>query len=160
MAENSIRIVSYNVENLLRTPDSTRHWTRSKYWNKIEKISRVIANISSEGADKQDVYSWQPPAIIGLQEIENDSCLIDLCRRMRTYHYGYIHYDSPDHRGIDVGLLYDTTQFRVLYSEPLRVPLDSLTTTRDILYVRGTIINSASYQSQIINHKYAMIHCT
>lgn len=153
MAENSIRIVSYNVENLLRTPDSTRHWTRSKYWNKIEKISRVIANISSEGADTQDVYSWQPPAIIGLQEIENDSCLIDLCRRMRTYHYSYIHYDSPDHRGIDVGLLYDTTQFRVLYSEPLRVPLDSLTTTRDILYVRGTIINSASYQSQIINQK-------
>lgn len=128
MAENSIRIVSYNVENLFHTPDSARHWTRTKYWNKIEKISRVIANIQS-------------PAIVGLQEIENDSCLMDLCRKMRNFHYGYVHYDSPDHRGIDVGLLYDTTRFQVLYSEALRVPLDSVTTTRDILYVCGTIGN-------------------
>lgn len=141
MAENSIRIVSYNVENLFRTEDSIRHWTRSKYWNKIEKISRVIANLNKDGFSSDSVYFWQPPAIVGLQEIENDSCLIDLCRKMRNFHYSYVHYDSPDHRGIDVGLLYDTMQFRVLYSEPLRVPLDSLTTTRDILYVRGTIIN-------------------
>lgn len=142
MAENSIRIVSYNVENLFHTTDSTRHWTHTKYWNKIEHISRVITNIGND--NMQDIIGWQPPAIIGLQEIENDSCLIDLCHKMYNYHYRYIHYDSPDHRGIDVGLLYDTTQFQVLHSEPLRVPLDSSTTTRDILYVCGIITHHHS----------------
>ena len=74
-----------------------------------------------------------------LCEVENDRCLRDLCRLLRRYHYRYIHYESPDERGIDVALLYDSTRFHLLHSEPVPIPLPSAP-TRDILYVQGTIL--------------------
>lgn len=147
MAENSIRIVSYNVENLFKTEDTIKHWTHKKYWNKVEKISRVIANIGYK----------QIPAIVGLQEVENDSCMIDLCRKMRKFHYKYIHYDSPDKRGIDVGMLYDSTQYKVLESEPLHVPLNNQSTTRDILYVKGILLATQDTLHIMICHLPSML---
>jgi hypothetical protein len=44
-----------------------------------------------------------------------------------------VHYDSPDERGVDVALLYDSTKVKVLNSKPLRVDLQG-DSTRDILY--------------------------
>ncbi|MGB1015878.1 MAG: hypothetical protein ACPG4T_17205, partial [Nannocystaceae bacterium] len=33
---------------------------------------------------------------------------------LRKHHYGFVHYDSPDERGIDVALLYNKQVFELL----------------------------------------------
>ena len=137
---NTIRIVSYNVENLFDyrhdtlkndfafLPEGQYRWTKTKFHNKLHKIAQVICNIGDTLL----------PAIIGLQEVENDSCLYRLCHNHLGSHffsYAYLHYESPDLRGIDVALLYDTTLFRPLSAYPIPIPFDStVRPTRDILY--------------------------
>jgi predicted extracellular nuclease len=51
---------------------------------------------------------WEPPAIVGLCEIENRKVLQDLLIRtyLSKYDYSIIQNDSPDPRGIDVCLIY------------------------------------------------------
>ncbi|MCQ2310857.1 MAG: hypothetical protein MJZ64_03800 [Paludibacteraceae bacterium] len=113
-------IISYNVENFFNNRyDTTR---------KTEQIARVVCNIGE----------WEKPAVVGLCEVENDSCLMRLCQTMSYYPYRFIHYDSPDERGIDVALLYDSLQFRPVQSQPLAVDLGG-DQTRDILFVTGLI---------------------
>lgn len=123
-----ICLVSYNVENLFR-PGVARGYGVRQYRQKLHHIAKVIVTIN--GLDG--------PALVGLCEVENDSVLIDLCRQFPDRRYGYIHYDSPDARGIDVAMLYDRKRVEVLSSRPIRVELDSTTTTRDLLYVCARI---------------------
>ncbi len=140
----SFRIMSYNVENLFDTidnpltaddeftPQSDRHWDTRRYWHKISQISRTIVNVGE----------WQHAAIVGLVEIESDTCLRDLCQRggLRKYGYKYVHYDCQDVRGIDVALLYDPQQFRLIDQYPIPIDFGYETRpTRDILYVKGLI---------------------
>jgi len=129
----------WNVENLFDThhdslkndleytPAGARHWTYTRYKNKVDNIARVICNMGG----------WEQPVLVGLGEVENDYCLQSLCYKMVQFPYQYIHYESPDERGIDVAALYDTTRFSLLVSAPLPVPLPS--PTRDILYIEGII---------------------
>lgn len=125
----------WNLENLFHpgidslnpdtnyTPTGSQRWTLNRYYRKLNDISRSLALIGG----------WQGLDMIGLCEVENDSCLIHLTRRMPGY--DFIHYDSPDRRGIDCALLYYSPRVRVITSRPVRVLLDSVTHTRDLLYV-------------------------
>lgn len=142
-ADSSFRIAFYNVENLFDpqndslkndedfTPEGQLRWTYKRYWRKQHNLARVFA----------EVGQGLLPEIIGLCEIENRRVLEDLCQKTGLEKFGYqiIHYDSPDQRGIDVGLLYKPAWFRPITHRPLRVsmPDDSLFFTRDILYVSG-----------------------
>lgn len=137
-AAHSIRIVSYNVENLFHpevdsinpdtdfTPDGSHHWTYARYQRKLTRISRVLATIG----EREGV------SLITLCEVENRQCLIDLQTIMCRYPYGIVHYDSPGSRGIDVAVLYDSTRLELLHATPLRVPPTHGHPTRDILYTR------------------------
>lgn len=138
------RIVFWNLENLFDCrhdslkndydflPEGSYHWTKGRYWKKLDNLSRTFAAIADEGA-------W--PMAIGVCEVENDSCLFDLTRRspLRMAHYAFIHEEGPDVRGIDVALLYDSTQFRPLGNKAVRIPSaeHSYRPTRDILHVWG-----------------------
>lgn len=135
------RIVSYNVENLFDcvadsvhddsefTPEGMRYWTPARYYHKREHIARTIANIGG----------WDGVAIVGLCEVENEQCIRDLCsQNLRNLPYSYIHFDSPDLRGIDVAMLYRTDLFQVISALPVPVPVAANERpTRDILYVSG-----------------------
>ena len=137
MAQESLTMISYNVENLFDCqhdtlkndysflPDGDHHWTYHKYQTKLDRIAQVVVNISG----------WESAALVGLCEVENARCLRDLCYRLKRFHYQYVHYESEDERGIDVALLYDSTKVKVLDSRPLRVDLNE-DNTRDILYVK------------------------
>lgn len=121
----------------------TRHWTKSRFEDKVNMVGKTIA-WSGEG---------EPPAVVGLCEVENDFVL----RRtvgsdvLRKWGYRYIHYDSRDPRGIDVALLYRQDRMEYIASYPIPVVrkegyggtgehcsekgrADTLA-TRDILYV-------------------------
>jgi hypothetical protein len=109
----------YNFENLFDTindpitndeewtPAGDQHWNTKKYHQKLENLSRVLAEIGT-GENPNS------PTFIGGAEIENQSVLEDLIKQPKLIDkdYGIIHFDSPDKRGIDVALLYQKKQFQ------------------------------------------------
>jgi predicted extracellular nuclease len=139
-----LRIMFYNVENLFDAendsvtndqeflPEGNMHWTKGRYWEKLQHISSVI--VAAGG--------WAPPEIIGLCEIENRQVLEDLCFRssLSQLKYRFIHKESPDPRGIDVALLYQPNSFKPTGYKAIKVshPDKPWLLTRDILHVEGT----------------------
>ena len=158
-----LRIVSYNVENLFHpkhdtvitnegvneltneriiekddyewTPDGERRWSYTRYYRKVENIARVLTNIGE----------WDGVDIVGLQEVENALCVKRLCYTLRPGEYDFVHYESPDPRGIDVALIYkksrvDTIATRAIPVRGLEIRgLEDELITRDILYVCAKI---------------------
>ena len=147
-AQERIRCVAYNVENLFDCTDdpltdddaflprSSRHWTPSRYWDKLHDIGRALTAVGEDRA----------PDLVALCEVENDSVLHDLVRRspLRTVKYEYLITTSADPRGIDVALLYKPTVFRPFACRPLRLPAQHATSrlTRDILCVSGELVST------------------
>ena len=139
-------VAFYNVENLFDTQDDSlkqddeflpygvRGWTPTRLRAKYRNIYKVIAGLGDIG---------QPPALVGLAEVENRAVLEGLLRHtpLHRQRYQIVHEESPDRRGIDVALLYDPAQFQYLDHEAVPVDLSGLSDrpTRDILYVRGVI---------------------
>lgn len=144
VAQTQVQIINYNVENLFFpyddtdsvspdkefTPEGNRHWTYGRYKDKLARIGQVVANIGK----------WNTPALIGLEEVENEQCLLDLCKFgvLRNYQYQYLHRDSKDVRGIDCALLYHPKQFRLLHNDFISVPTEGRP-TRDIIYASGLL---------------------
>ncbi len=149
----SCRLAFYNVENLFDTmddpnntgddeylPTSKKTWTPERYQVKLDHLAKVIEGMGY-------------PALIGLAEIENAIVLKDFCEKtsLKQHDYGYVHFDSPDFRGIDVALIYKKRQFNLLESRPIKVefpagmiPDKPDYTTRDLLVVKGKLGNAAS----------------
>ena len=140
----SLTFVELNCENLFDyrddagkddaeyLPEATRHWTRKRYWRKLNNIAQELLSTSDEGI----------PNLIALCEVENDSVLIDLTRRslLRNAGYEYLMTSSPDLRGIDVALLYSPFSFAPIRSYSIRVnPIEGMRPTRDILYAEGQV---------------------
>jgi predicted extracellular nuclease len=150
-------IAFYNCENLFDISDDTakqddeflpgsiKRWNKSKFYNKLYKISRIIIALGG----------WNPPVIIGLCEVENDYVLNKLVygTPLLKWNYQYIHMESPDIRGIDVALLYRPDYFLVTEQENIRVffPFDQAIKTRDILYVKGVLLGQDTIHL-LVNH--------
>ena len=140
----SLTIVELNCENLFDylddegkddaeyLPETTRHWTKKRYWRKLNNIAQELLSCSDEGI----------PDLIALCECENDSVLRDLTKRslLQNAGYEYLMTSSPDLRGIDVALLYSPFSFAPIRSYSIRVtPIEDMRPTRDILYACGEI---------------------
>ncbi|MFM7155483.1 MAG: endonuclease/exonuclease/phosphatase family protein, partial [Bacteroidota bacterium] len=140
----------YNLENLfdtLDTPDTNDAdflpggrllWNTEKYVSKQHNMAKVISQLGTE-------LSPDGVALLGVAEIENRKVLEDLVSQpeLKSRKYQIVHYDSPDERGVDVGLLYQPKYFVPLGSKAVPVVLKDPKTgdkdfTRDILYVAGT----------------------
>lgn len=142
--KDGIRVMFYNVENLFYptddslknddefTEDGMRYWTFARYFDKIAKVSKTAIAIGE----------WEPPAIIGLCEIEEIRCLEDLVYNspLKAFNYKIIHQESADNRGIDVALLYRPEHFELIsfHAYQLDFPSDSRP-SRDILGVKGLV---------------------
>lgn len=115
-------VMFYNLENLFDTinsngtydlefsPNGARQWDGRKYWMKIDRMAYAISQMKTDNTP----YG---PAIIGVSEIENVTVLQDLVRdpQIRNWRLQIAPYhDSPDRRGVDVGLLYNPRYFSVL----------------------------------------------
>ncbi len=152
------RVMFYNVENLFDTeddpekrdeeftPEGDRYWSNYRYNQKLQNVYKVIVGVGE----------WDLPQLVGLCELENRKVLEDLLNKTPLYKTDYkiIHYESPDRRGIDVGLLYREEFFTpishraILVDWPKRI---STGTTRDVLYVCGTT-NSNDTLHVFVNH--------
>lgn len=137
---NWISVMFYNTENFfdpandsLKNDDSytiegMNRWNYKKMYHKRNQIAKVILSITG----------WEPPALIGFAEIENDVVLDALIRHpgLKKRGYKYIHNESADSRGIDVALLYRSDQIEIINSFPISItfPFEPQSKNRDILY--------------------------
>lgn len=171
-------VVSYNIENLFHpkhdtvagiekedmewTAEGERRWSYSRYYRKVENIARVLTNIGE----------WEGVDVVGLQEVENALCVKRLCTTLRRGEYDFVHYESPDRRGIDVALIYKKSRIDTIATRAIRVSAslngervrledgqsptgrDEVATelrTRDILYVCAQIKGLKKEQADTIH---------
>ncbi len=139
---NGLRIMFYNAENLFDTKDDSlkndqeflpggdRNWNEFRFWEKINNLSSVIVSVGG----------WEPPAMVGLCEVENRNVLNALFygSGLKKFNYQIVHIESPDIRGIDVALAYQPKKLTLISKRAIEVDLSDLGSrpTRDILYVK------------------------
>lgn len=151
----------YNLENLFDTkndpdkldddftPKGFKEWNDYKFDKKIIKLSNVISKIGKEDTGTS-------PSLLGVAEIENRYVLESLIQsdNLKDEGYAIVHHDSPDERGIDVGLLYKKKDFTVQTSNAITVYLDAeeggRDYTRDILYIKGILLGTVVHI--FVNH--------
>ncbi len=140
----------YNLENLYDTidnplenddeftPSGAKHYSGTIFQNKLFKLAYVLNQLGT--ADHP-----RGAAIIGVAELENDTVLNQLVKHFMLHNkqFHFIHFDSRDARGIDVGLLYQPDFFHPYIAQSLQVNLPGSSKdayyTRDILYVKGQL---------------------
>lgn len=148
----------YNLENLFDTyndpvkndeeflPEGANKWTEEKYQKKLHNMATVIRSMAETNGRFHSV--------LGVSEIENRLVLEDLVSQpeIASANYQIAHYDGPDARGVDVGLLYRPDYFTLLDSESIPFDFNSEDIefsmdeeaqkrfkTRDILMVHGLL---------------------
>lgn len=139
------RFAFYNVENLFDTldhpikkdeeftPTSEKNWTGKRYYVKLKRIRKVINALDN-------------PIAMGLCEVENAAVLKDLTTRgdLKGIGYDFIHYESPDMRGIDAAFIYQKKHLKILSHNKITInfPKEVIEdyTTRDILHVKAMTI--------------------
>ena len=124
-----------------------RHWTRKRFDAKCNAIAKTILWAASQEGELPD--------FIGLAEVENAFVLRRLLQSnaLRKLDYQYIHFESPDKRGIDVALLYRTSRLRLQHAKPNHLyDADStVMATRDIL--SATFVTPSGGQlALLVNH--------
>ena len=150
-----IEVGFYNVENLFDTldhpvkfdeeftPSGKKKYTTERYFKKLDNLSKVVEAMGM-------------PAILGVCEVENKTVLQDLAAtdRMKKYNYAVVHFESPDKRGIDNALMYQTDKFDFKGSKILRFKFpDEIAkdyTSRDVLIVAGEIAGQKIHF--LVNH--------
>jgi len=139
------RLLFYNTENFFDpsdnpatdddeyTPEGARHWSYGRMKQKYNSIAKVLV-AAGEG---------HAPAVIGLAEVENDSCIYRLLHSTSLYswQYKYVMTNSLDTRGINLALLYQPDEFRLLGWESWRVVMPKgIKPTRDLLHAFGRVV--------------------
>ncbi|SHF07426.1 endonuclease/exonuclease/phosphatase family protein [Dysgonomonas macrotermitis] len=152
-------VAFYNVENLFDTQrdytiqdedftsEGKYKWTEDRYKQKLNNLAEVISQLGRE--QNKDGF-----AILGVAEVENRKVMQDLISKTKLSQTNYqiVHQDSPDARGIDVGLIYNPKYFKVISYKvyPFTIPGSSQTRTRDILVVSGLLAGEPF--SVLVNH--------
>lgn len=103
-----------------------RRWTKKRFYTKCNAVAKTILWTGDR--------CGRVPDIVGFAEVENAFVLRQLLSHtvLRKLPYRFVHYDSADHRGIDVALLYNSSTLTLRSSRAVHP--DGLQ-TRDILLV-------------------------
>lgn len=144
-------VAFYNLENLFDTinnngkydlefsPKGKNKWDSYKYKSKLKNLAYAISQMTTTGTPLG-------PSVIGVSEIENITVLQDLVKEeaIRDLNLQIVHHDSPDRRGVDVGLLYNPRFFKKINVTNHLLYIDSLPyfRTRDQMCVVGRLGDS------------------
>lgn len=154
LSASSVTVMWYNCENFFDCendslkndedflPKGSKHWSMTRYLKKQNQVATLICTIVAP--------YW--PTFVGLCEIEHRSVLENLVHYPLKDRYGIAHFESPDRRGIDVGLLYKKDKFRLDTTFKKHVELESHYPTRDILVVVGELYGSADTLAVVLVH--------
>ena len=150
-------VAFYNLENffdtipnnplgrdLEYTPNGQNQWDTRKYNNKVHNLATAIASFTTPTTP----YG---PAVIGVSEVENRGVLEDLVSapELKPWNLQICHHDSPDRRGIDVGLLYNPRYFKLENVTNHRLTAIPFA-TRDQMCVVGSLLGQRV--AFIVNH--------
>ena len=140
-SEDTLSVMFWNVENFFDwrndsttvsdlefSPAGERHWIWKRFQAKANAFAKALFWVEEE--------TGRLPDIVGLEEVENAFVLRQVLQKtaLRKTDYKYVHYDSPDRRGIDVALLYRSSVLELLDSKPCHLyAADTVMATRDIL---------------------------
>lgn len=123
----SIVAMFWNVENFFDFREGKQ--SRGHFYAKCEGICKEILRVSDE--------EGALPDIVGFAEVENAFTLKQIIYStvLRKTDYSPIHFDSPDHRGIDCALLFRRDRLRLISSKPCHITdsTGAIMPTRDIL---------------------------
>ena len=150
-AQKTRSIAFYNVENLFDTldgpnddaeflPSAKNERNNAKYQEKLSHIREVLLAMGK-------------PIICGFSEVENAGVVRAIIAQQKDFkNYGLVHFESPDARGIDVAMIYDSSQLRLLGSNNIRfiLPGETKATTRDILWAQFQFKKQVFYV--MVNH--------
>lgn len=155
-------VAFYNFENFFDADDDPKnpgddeflpsgpyHYTDEIFKQKAHNLATVLQQLGKE-------VTPDGPALIGTAEIENDHVLQVLVAQpeIKDRNYQFVHFESPDFRGIDVALLYNPKYFQVIAARALNVDISASGEkggrTRDILYVTGVLAGDTVHV--LVNH--------
>lgn len=142
---DSLDVVFWNLENFFDwhadgvsqsesdfSSSGVRRWTKKRFYTKCTGIAKVLLMI----ADRQG----RLPDAVGFAEVENSFVLRQLVNStaLRKLDYKVVHFESPDHRGIDCGLIYRSSSLHLTDAVPKHIydSAGAVVPTRDILLVR------------------------
>jgi len=134
-SDEVLKIGFWNVENLfdlendpIKNDDEFSLGGEKQVTQEIldMKIDHLVEVLSDLDAD-----------VLGLCEVENRKVLKLLNDRYLKRNYSIVHFESPDLRGIDTALLYDSEKITLTDSYPISIDMQDDDPTRDILYVQG-----------------------
>lgn len=158
-------VAFYNLENLHHptddpnthdsdfTPTGAYKYTYDIYNKKLSNLAKVISGLATDKNSKYQIPNG--PALIGISEIENRQVIEDLISQpaLKDRKYRIVHFDSPDARGVDVGMIYRPDAFTVLAAKSHYVDIskdESKSKTRDVLEVTGIL--SGDTVTVLVNH--------
>lgn len=139
-----LSVMFYNVENLFDleddpdtfdedfTPNGKLTWDQGRLDTKMLNLGKVVAAAADE-----------MPDILGLCEVENLGVVEAFAQSayLKATPYKIIHKESPDGRGIDVALLYNSSKVslsEVNYIQS-KLPAGDRPNTRLVLHAKGDI---------------------
>lgn len=157
---DSLLVVFWNVENFFDFKDDgvsdsersfsaagDRHWTKKRFYAKCNAISKTLMMIADSNG--------RLPDAVGFAEVENSFVLRQFVSStlLRKPGYRFIHFDSPDRRGIDCALLYNPAVLELEHATPRHLYDSSgaVIPTRDILLTRFRTRSDTSL-AILVNH--------
>ena len=152
--DDTLFIAFWNLENLFDTiddtekrdeqflPDGDNEWTNERLDIKLNHLARVIRSMNNS----------KGPDFLGVCEVEHQSMLDSLTTRyLDDMNYKIAYVESPDKRGIDNGLIYNSNLFELLSVKGDTVHLKDNWPNRPIVNAK-LIYRSFDTLSVYINH--------
>lgn len=144
----------YNLENLFDTeddptnsgddeftPNGTNNFTEERLERKMANLARAIRAMNE----------YRGPDLLGVCEIENRRVLEILTQEyLPKGTYSIVHAESPDTRGIDVGILYRAAELKHVRTTMHTVDLGTGRPTRDIM--EATFQRQGKIFTVLVNH--------
>lgn len=149
---DTLFIAAWNVENLFDTdddpekkdedftPEGFKEWTNERLSTKLENLKKVIESMNN-GAG---------PDILGMEEVENQSIADSLVSSLNEK-YKLVYSESPDGRGIDNCLVFNTEKLTFVSLEAVPVHLSDNWPTRDLI-ITELLTTTGDTLSVIVNH--------
>jgi exonuclease III len=149
-------ILWWNVENLFDTSNDPqvddreftaggqRHWTEKKLLLKRLRITQLFRAV------RADREYGRYPDIVAFAETENRQVFAGTLAAISNSDYAIDYYESPDPRGIDIGLAWNPATVKFTGSKPYTVKLDDGRGTRFVI-AAGFTVSGHSF-AVVLNH--------
>jgi endonuclease/exonuclease/phosphatase family metal-dependent hydrolase len=134
--KDTLFVAHWNLENLFDTIDDpktedeeflstgSKEWTDERLDKKLYNLSRVIRSMNRDNG----------PDLLGTCEVEHQSLLDSMVSKyLSDKNFKTAYLESPDGRGIDNGIIYNSLKFKLLETKGLTVDMDGGYNTRLIL---------------------------